>query len=82
MKKNLRRLAGRAFKSLTYVEDRLGPLLDDPMTSAMGAPVDDFVEKWTNKARRMQADCLEEMQELNVFPRLRDMLIEALTAHI
>ena len=75
-------VARHAYKSLSYVEDRLGPMLDDPMTSAMGAPVEDFAEHWGREALSLQDRCLRELQKRGVYPRLQEMLVDALTSHI
>jgi hypothetical protein len=41
------------------VESYMSALFDDPMTSAMGAPVDDIVEGFERRHRRTCARCQE-----------------------
>lgn len=70
------------YKSLFYVQDRLGPMMDDPMTAAMGAPVGDFVEKWEREARGRQGRALTQLRSLGIGDQLQEMLVEELTAHV
>lgn len=75
-----RQLVKDAKIALTYVSDRVGTMMDDPMSD--GAPVNDFIEVWERRARVAQANVLRLMQRQRISRRWRDRLIEALTAHI
>lgn len=80
--KGARRLRRQAREALEYYDRQMSDLCDDPMTHAMGAPIDDFAESYERKARRLQADVLDEMREANVCRRMQMTLCDALCAHI
>lgn len=55
-----RRLARRAAKAIPWLDDRMDAMLDDPMTHAMGAPVDEFYEQDSARHRKMLWDLLQD----------------------
>lgn len=44
-------------KAKKEVYDRLDEMNNDPMTAAMGAPVEDFAEEWERKHRAQCKRC-------------------------
>lgn len=72
----------RAFKSLSYLDDRMYSLVNDPMTEAMGCPISDFAEAWGKQARTRWGRCLKELQDAGGCEQMERLLIDNLTDHI
>lgn len=58
--KAVRKAARRAAKVIGWLDEVMHNLCNDPMTHAMGAPVDDFYEEWSARYRRDLNDCLKD----------------------
>jgi len=71
--KRQKRAAKRACKAVRWFDDAMSSLCDDPMTAAMGVPVDDFYRDWSARHRSQLHECLKD--ESNT-ARVRQLLLD------
>ena len=57
---------------LGWYDEQMQCLLEDPMTSAMGAPVEDFAEDWSKRQKRELARLLPSLPEGDVKDQVLD----------
>jgi len=73
---NAQKKAARdASKILGWLDKQMAELCDDPMTAAMGAPVDEFYNLWEGQYRTKLCNCLDNP---NNPQRIREILIDEL----
>jgi hypothetical protein len=68
-----KKAAKLACKVIGWLDERMNCLCDDPMTHAMGAPVGDFYDAWSNQYRGMLA---ERLQDPNNTLQVTSMLLD------
>lgn len=74
-----KRAARRAFKAIVWFDNAMNDLCSDPMTHAMGAPIEDFAEDWSRRHRKMLADCLDDENNTEA---TRQLLLDAFDRYL
>ncbi len=80
--KKQRKLVREAYKALSWFDEQMACLCDDPMTEAMGAPVGDFAEAWSRTHRQSLSEHLQQLHEANIGQVLQNYIVAELTSHI